>query len=93
MEGTHTATQMTRKREAVTISLTPEHKAILEGIAFRHGCLWGDNPNISELMRSIADGSLAVVASSATKPENASDPYTKALEKIERIAKSVLAKR
>lgn len=52
---------MTRKGESITLSLSPEQKAQLEEIALQFGQTWGEVPNISKLMRAIADGDLKVV--------------------------------
>ena len=58
---------MSRKQESITLSLTPEHKAELEKISLEFGCLWGDKPNISGLMKAIADGELLL--SRSGKPD------------------------
>ncbi|MFM6222042.1 MAG: hypothetical protein ACKPDM_17100 [Dolichospermum sp.] len=57
---------MSRKQESVTLSLTPEDKVKLEKIALEFGCNWGDKPNISKLIKSIANGELVV--SKSDKP-------------------------
>lgn len=49
---------MSRKQESVTLSLSLEHKASLEQIAVENGYLWGEKPNISGLLKAIADGEL-----------------------------------
>lgn len=49
-----------RKRSSITLSLTEEEKRALESIAGELGCLWGDEPNISKMIRLIASGSLKV---------------------------------
>lgn len=36
----------------------PEHKASLEQIAVEFGYLWGEKPNISGLLKAVADGEL-----------------------------------
>lgn len=46
---------MTRKKEALTIACTPDRKELLEALAIRYGFLWGGKPNVSELIRAIAD--------------------------------------
>jgi hypothetical protein len=51
---------MTRKGESITLSLSPEQKERLEQIALHYGQTWGEDPNISKLMRAIADGELKV---------------------------------
>ncbi|MBE9037187.1 hypothetical protein [aff. Roholtiella sp. LEGE 12411] len=52
---------MTRKGESVTLSLSSEQKQQLEQIALDFGQTWGEEPNISKLMRAIADGDLKVI--------------------------------
>jgi hypothetical protein len=46
---------MTRKSESLTIACPPDRKALLEALAIKHGYLWGEKPNVSELIRAIAD--------------------------------------
>lgn len=58
---------MTRKGESITLSLTPEEKAELEQLALELGELWGDKPNVSQLIRAIAVGKYRIV--SAESPE------------------------
>lgn len=52
---------MTRKGESITLSLSPEEKERLEQIALDFGQTWGDKPNISQLMRAIANRELKVI--------------------------------
>lgn len=54
---------MTRKNESVTLSLSAEEKAELEAIALSLGCTWGDKPNLSELMRAIAQCKFKILPS------------------------------
>ena len=51
---------MSRKGETITLSLSLEEKQKLEQIALDFGQTWGEDPNISKLMRAIADGELKV---------------------------------
>ena len=51
---------MSRKGESVTLSLTQDEKTRLEGISLQFGCTWGDRPNVSALLKAIANGSLRV---------------------------------
>lgn len=51
---------MSRKGESVTLSLDASDKAALMEIAAAFGCHWGDKPNISELVKAIAQGRLKV---------------------------------
>lgn len=54
---------MSRKNESITLSCTEADKKALEKLAIAHGCTWGKNPNISELMQRIAQGKLEIVTS------------------------------
>ena len=58
---------MSRKQESITLSLSLEHKAKLENIAVEFGYLWGDRPNISSLLKAIADGE--ILLSKSGKPD------------------------
>lgn len=49
---------MSKKRESLTFSGTPEIKHALEQIAFEYGCLWGNKPNVSKLLEHIAIGEI-----------------------------------
>ena len=51
---------MSRKGETITLSLDASDKAALMQIAAAFGCHWGDKPNISELVKAIAQGRLKV---------------------------------
>lgn len=53
-------TKKKRKRSSITLSMTEEEKIALEKIAAEFDCLWGNEPNVSELLRRIANGSLRV---------------------------------
>ena len=57
---------MTRKQESVTLSLSLEHKAELEKLSLEFGYLWGEKPNISGLLKAVADGELLL--SRSNKP-------------------------
>jgi hypothetical protein len=57
---------VSRKQESITLSLTLEHKVELEKLSLEFGCLWGENPNISGLMKAIADGEISL--SKSNKP-------------------------
>lgn len=53
---------MKKRRESLTLSLSVSEKAELERIALHFGCMWGERPNISELLKKIADGDLVVTS-------------------------------
>lgn len=84
---------MTRKKESLTIACTPDRKELLEALAVRYGFLWGDKPNVSELIRAIADGEIPLGDPSPQKTLKASlktvkrslDKALKAIEEIEEL--------
>ena len=45
---------MGRKGQSITLSLSEREKQQLEKLALELGCLWGDRPNISKLIKVIA---------------------------------------
>jgi WYL domain len=51
---------MTRKGQAITLSLGMQDKQSLEELARKFGCNWGDKPNISRLVKAIAQRELAI---------------------------------
>ncbi|MFO5491021.1 MAG: hypothetical protein ACLBM6_00420 [Cuspidothrix sp.] len=57
---------MTRKQESITLSLSLEHKAELEKLSLEFSCTWGNKPNVSGLMKAIAEGD--ILLSKADKP-------------------------
>ncbi len=51
---------MGRKGESITLSMREEHKQELETLASEYGMTWGDKPNISRLLKAIAQGKLRI---------------------------------
>ncbi|NJK69240.1 MAG: WYL domain-containing protein [Microcoleus sp. CSU_2_2] len=51
---------MSRKKEALTLSVPPETKEQLEAIALRLGIFWGKSPSVSGLLVAIAQQQVAV---------------------------------
>ena len=51
---------MTRKGQAITLSLNAKDKQSLENLATEFGKTWGDKPNISKLVQAIARRELAI---------------------------------
>ncbi|WP_024547053.1 WYL domain-containing protein [Picosynechococcus sp. NKBG15041c] len=51
---------MGRKGQSVTLSLLEREKAELEKLALEYGCIWGDRPNISKLIKLIAKRELKI---------------------------------
>lgn len=51
---------MTRKGRSITLSLEESDKAQLEAIALELGMMWGDDPNISRLIKAIARRQLLI---------------------------------
>lgn len=59
---------MTRTTEAITISCSTEQRRKLEAIAERYELIWGGKPNISRLIRLIADGDIPIGKIQKRKP-------------------------
>ncbi len=53
---------MLRKRSSITLSISEREKAQLEQLALEFGQTWGDNPNVSKLVKAIAQGKLLLAA-------------------------------
>jgi len=53
---------MTRKGRALTLSVSDQEKTQLEQLALAFDQTWGDNPNISKLVKAIAKGELRLAA-------------------------------
>ncbi|WOD37122.1 WYL domain-containing protein [Nodosilinea sp. E11] len=53
---------MTRQKRSITLSIDEAEKAQLEQLALDFGQTWGDNPNVSKLMKAIARGQLRLAA-------------------------------
>lgn len=53
---------MSRKGRSITLSVNDNQKTQLERIALEFDITWGDNPNISQLVKAIADGKLRIAA-------------------------------
>jgi hypothetical protein len=51
---------MSRKGQSITLSVSERDKTQLEAIALQFGMKWGDDPNISKLIKSIAQHELIV---------------------------------
>lgn len=51
---------MSRKGKSITLSVSERDKTELENLALEFGCNWGDRPNISKLVESIARRQLIV---------------------------------
>jgi hypothetical protein len=51
---------MSRKGQSITLSVSERDKAELEAIALEFGMKWGDDPNISKLIKAIAQRELIV---------------------------------
>lgn len=49
---------MTRKGRALTLSVSDQEKTQLEQLALAFDQTWGDNPNVSKLVKAIANGEL-----------------------------------
>ncbi|WP_414577535.1 WYL domain-containing protein [Anabaena sp. CCY 9402-a] len=51
---------MSRKGQSITLSVSERDKAELEAIAREFGMMWGDDPNISKLIKAIAQRQLII---------------------------------
>jgi predicted DNA-binding transcriptional regulator YafY len=51
---------MTRKNQAITLSIRDKEKQALEKLALEFGKTWGDKPNVSKLIKSIASKELKI---------------------------------
>ncbi|MDB9492317.1 WYL domain-containing protein [Dolichospermum circinale CS-534/05] len=51
---------MSRKGQSITLSVSDRNKTQLEAIALQFGMKWGDDPNISKLIKAIAQHELIV---------------------------------
>lgn len=51
---------MVRKRSSITLSISEQEKAQLEQLALAFGQTWGDNANVSKLIKAIAQGKLRI---------------------------------
>lgn len=51
---------MSRKGDSLTISLSESQRKELEQLALNMGFAWRDKGNISEMMRAIASGTIAL---------------------------------
>lgn len=51
---------MSRKGQSITLSVSERDKAELEAIAREFGMMWGDDPNISKLIKAIAQRKLII---------------------------------
>lgn len=61
---------MTRKKTTITLSISYGEKRLLEELAIRHGCKWGDSkPNVSELISKIATGEISLSGNSESHTE------------------------
>ncbi len=51
---------MVRKRSSITLSISEQEKVQLEQLALDFGQTWGDNANVSKLIKAIAQGKLCI---------------------------------
>lgn len=69
-------------RSTATLSLEPSHMSALLEIAKEHDMIWGSKPNISKLLRAIAEGDLVVVDSKKEVEEHLKDYKLQMLRKL-----------
>ena len=51
---------MARKRPSITLTVSEHEKAQLESLALEFDQTWGDKPNVSKLIKAIANGKLLI---------------------------------
>ena len=51
---------MSPKRSSITLSISAHEKAQLEQLALEFGQTWGENPNVSKLIKAIAQNKLSL---------------------------------
>jgi hypothetical protein len=49
------------RRNAITVTCSLSEKASLEALAAKHKCLWGKSPNVSALLKAIANEEILLV--------------------------------
>ena len=49
---------MTKRSDSLTVTCKPETKLLLDELALKFDCLWGESPNLSLLIERIADGTI-----------------------------------
>jgi len=78
---------MTRKGESITLSISKQQKGRLEGIALAFGQTWGDSPNVSALIKAIADddGPVKVVWANSLKGADLSEQIETAREELAQL--------
>lgn len=54
--------RMARKRPSITLSIEEHEKVQLEQLALEFGQTWGEKPNVSKLIKAIAQGKLRLAA-------------------------------
>ena len=77
---------MARKGQSITLSLSPEQKERLEKIALSVGAKWGDNPNISELVKMVADGRVLAYLPGTPITESDRDYFKAQISALEAIS-------
>jgi hypothetical protein len=60
---------MSRVGQSITLSVSEKEKQALEILAGEFGLLWGDKPNISKLIKEIANNKLKIAPNNDWKPD------------------------
>lgn len=76
---------MSRKGRSITLSLSSEQKERLENVALSVSAKWGENPNISELVKMIADGRVLVYLPETPITESDKDYFNEQISALEAI--------
>lgn len=83
---------MGRKGKSITLSISEREKQQLEKLAEEYGMKWGENPNISKLVKAIARGYLQIVRSDNWSSDriNALDLARQALIDLGKIEEAII---
>ena len=77
---------MARKKSQITLSLTGDQKENLEKIALQFNQRWGnEKPNISSLIRAIADGELLIYQPGSPIPGSDREYYRKQIIALKEV--------
>lgn len=74
----------------MTLSLNPGEKELLEALAIKFGCTWGENPNVTELMGQIARGDRITIQWADSRP--ADDSKKRAIQQAIALIQEGLAR-
>ena len=76
---------MTKKGQSITLSLSSEQKERLEKVALSVGAKWGQQANISELVKMVADGRVLVYLPETPITESDRDYFKAQISALEAV--------